>query len=128
MTLDGSTTTLQEKLVKEHVASEIYQAVYIPLGSCMISLLVLDASGRITHMIGFALWRPAFVWVSMTLSVAALSDQWFVYSQAKEAGALIFAATMSITHVRSISYAKHGASDTLLQPFGPWLAFAAFLL
>ena len=53
----------------------------------------------------------------MTLSVAAVSDQRFIYSQVIEAGALVFAATMNVTQVVShlISYGKYGPSITPLQ-------------
>merc|ERR1740117_2149258 len=109
LALDGFTSTFQEKLFKEHVTSKYNQMLYINLGSCIISSFTLIASGRLTHAIGFATSHPAFVWDSVTLSAAAVGGQWFIYSQVKEFGALVFAATMNVRQVVSIliSYAKY---------------------
>jgi len=124
--LDGFTSTFQEKLFKEHVTSKYNQMLYINLGSCIISSFTLIASGRISHAIGFAASHPAFVWDSMTLSASAVGGQWFIYSQVKEFGALVFAATMNVRQVVSIliSYAKYGHSITPLQIIGLVLVFA----
>merc|ERR550537_584014 len=61
----------------------------------------------------------------MTLSAAAVTGQWFIYSQVKEFGALVFAATMNVRQVVSIllSYAKYGHSITELQVLGLLLVF-----
>merc|ERR1719246_400885 len=127
LALDGFTSTFQEKLFKEHVTSKYNQMLYINLGSCIISSFTLIASGRLTHAIGFATSHPAFAWDSMTLSAAAVGGQWFIYSQVKEFGALVFAATMNVRQVVSIliSYAKYGHSITSLQVLGLGIVFAA---
>lgn len=124
--LDGFTSTFQEKLFKDHVTSKYNQMFYINLGSCVISSFTLFASGRFSHAIGFAAVHQAFVWDSMTLSGAAVAGQWFIYSQVKEFGALVFAATMNVRQVVSIliSYAKYGHSITSLQILGLVLVFA----
>eukprot|EP00927_Polykrikos_kofoidii_P014503 TRINITY_DN1636_c0_g1_i1.p1 TRINITY_DN1636_c0_g1~~TRINITY_DN1636_c0_g1_i1.p1 ORF type:complete len:136 (-),score=22.80 TRINITY_DN1636_c0_g1_i1:113-475(-) len=64
---------------------------------------------------------------AMSLSAAAVAGQWFIYSQVKEFGALVFAATMNVRQVVSIliSYAKYGHSITSLQIIGLLLVFAA---
>ena len=126
LALDGFTSTFQEKLFKEHVTSKYNQMLYINLGSCIISSFTLIASGRLTHAIGFATSHPAFAWDSVTLSAAAVGGQWFIYSQVKEFGALVFAATMNVRQVVSIliSYAKYGHSITPLQVLGLLLVFA----
>merc|ERR1719361_1874224 len=100
--------------------------LYINLGSCVISSFTLIASGRVGHAIAFAASHPAFVWDSMSLSGAAVAGQWFIYSQVKEFGALVFAATMNVRQVVSIlvSYAKYGHSITPLQILGLVLVFA----
>jgi len=125
--LDGFTSTFQEKLFKEHVTSKYNQMLYINLGSCVISSVTLVASGRISHALGFAASHPSFVWDSMTLSGAAVAGQWFIYSQVKEFGALVFAATMNVRQVVSIlvSYAKYGHAITPLQILGLALVFGA---
>merc|ERR1719159_836068 len=77
--------------------------------------------------IGFAAGHPAFVQDAMSLSAAAVAGQWFIYSQVKEFGALVFAATMNVRQVVSIliSYAKYGHSITMLQILGLIVIFGA---
>merc|ERR1719145_406318 len=76
--------------------------------------------------IGFAAGHPAFVRDAMSLSAAAVGGQWFIYSQVKGFGALVFAATMNVRQVVSIliSYATYGHSITALQVIGLLLVFA----
>merc|ERR1719224_327444 len=99
--------------------------MYINLGSCVISSFTLIASGRVGAAIGFAQAHPAFAWDSMTLSGPAVAGQWFIYSQVKEFGALVFAATMNVRQVVSIliSYAHYGHSITGPQVIGLALVF-----
>merc|ERR1719420_2839647 len=61
------------------------------------------------------------------LSAAAVGGQFFIYSQVKEFGALVFAATMNVRQVISIlfSYAHYGHSITLLQIVGLLMVFGA---
>merc|ERR1719174_352488 len=127
LALDGFTSTFQEKLFKEHVTSKYNQMLYINLGSCCISSFTLCASGRMTHAIAFAIGHPGFAQDAMTLSAAAVTGQWFIYSQVKDFGALVFAATMNVRQVVSIliSYAKYGHTITLLQILGLGMVFAA---
>ena len=124
--LDGFTSTFQEKLFKEHVTSKYNQMLYINLGSCVISSFTLLASGRMSTAVGFALSHPGFAQDALTLSAAAVTGQWFIYSQVKEFGALVFAATMNVRQVCSIllSYAKYGHSITSLQIVGLFIVFA----
>jgi adenosine 3'-phospho 5'-phosphosulfate transporter B2 len=127
--LDGFTSTFQEKLFKEHVTSKYNQMLYINLGSCVISSGTLLASGRISAAVGFALTYPAFAMDAMSLSAAAVAGQWFIYSQVKEFGALVFAATMNVRQIVSIliSYAKYGHSITTMQILGLLLVFLGLL-
>merc|ERR1719159_1553559 len=76
--------------------------------------------------LAFAVAHPAFALDALTSSAAAVSGQWFIYSQVKEFGALVFAATMNVRQVVSIlvSYAKYGHSITALQILGLALVFA----
>merc|ERR1712060_180154 len=61
------------------------------------------------------------------LSVSAVAGQFFIYSQVKEFGALVFAATMNVRQVVSIvvSYIEYHHSVTPLQVLGLVLVFAA---
>jgi adenosine 3'-phospho 5'-phosphosulfate transporter B2 len=125
--LDGFTSTFQEKLFKEHVTSKYNQMLYINLGSCVISSFTLLMSGRMSTAFGFMLAHPGFAQDSLTLSAAAVTGQWFIYSQVKEFGALVFAATMNVRQVVSIllSYAKYGHTITGAQVLGLFMVFAA---
>merc|ERR1719389_368597 len=127
LALDGFTSTFQEKLFKDHVTSKYNQMLYINLGSCCISSFTLCASGRMGSAIAFAIGHPGFAQDAMTLSAAAVTGQWFIYSQVKDFGALVFAATMNVRQVVSIliSYAKYGHSITGLQILGLLVIFGA---
>jgi len=123
--LDGFTSTFQEKLFKEHTTTKYNQMIYINLGSCIISSATLILSGTLGDAFAFAAEHPAFVRDAMSLSAAAVGGQWFIYSQVKEFGALVFAATMNVRQVVSIliSYATYGHSITGLQIIGLGLVF-----
>merc|ERR1712151_1459452 len=127
LALDGFTSTFQEKLFKEHTTSKYNQMLYINLGSCVISSFTLVASGRLSNAVGFNIAHPEFLHDGMMLSASAVAGQWFIYSQVKEFGALVFAATMNVRQVVSllISYAKYGHSITLLQILGLCVIFGA---
>merc|ERR1719436_65207 len=101
--------------------------LYINLGSCVISSVTLLASGRIGAAVAFGFAHPLFAQDAMSLSAAAVAGQWFIYSQVKEFGALVFAATMNVRQVVSIliSYAKYGHSITMLQILGLTIIFSA---
>ena len=123
--LDGFTSTFQEKLFKDHTTTKYNQMIYINLGSCIISSVTLILSGRIQDAVGFATAHPGFANDAMMLSAAAVGGQWFIYSQVKDFGALVFAATMNVRQVTSIliSYSTYGHSITSLQVLGLLLVF-----
>merc|ERR1719316_2127121 len=127
LVLDGFTSTFQEKLFKEHATSKYNQMLYVNLGSCLISSGTLIVSGSLSSAVGFALAYPAFIGDAGMLSAAAVAGQWFIYSQVKEFGALVFAATMNVRQVVSIciSYVKYGHSITELQILGLAMVFGA---
>merc|ERR1719389_665504 len=127
LALDGFTSTFQEKLFKEHTTSKYNQMLYINLGSCVISSFTLVASGRLSEALAFSAAHPLFFQDAMSLSASAVAGQWFIYSQVKEFGALVFAATMNARQVVSIliSYVKYGHSITMLQIVGLCIIFGA---
>merc|ERR1719281_2280242 len=127
LALDGFTSTFQEKLFKEHTTTKYNQMLYINLGSCVISSGTLILSGKLADAIGFTTAHPLFFQDAMSLSASAVAGQWFIYSQVKEFGALVFAATMNVRQVVSIliSYAKYGHSITMLQIVGLCIIFGA---
>merc|ERR1719198_2400852 len=127
LALDGFTSTFQEKLFKEHTTTKYNQMLYINLGSCVISSSTLILSGRLSNALAFCSAHPVFLQDGMELSASAVAGQWFIYSQVKEFGALVFAATMNVRQVVSIliSYAKYGHSITALQIVGLVIIFGA---
>jgi len=127
LALDGFTSTFQEKLFKEHVTSKYNQMLYINVGSCVISLVTTLFTGGLTSALAFVAAHPPFLLDVGALSVSAVAGQWFIYSQVKEFGALVFAATMNVRQVLSIliSYADYGHSITLLQVVGLAFVFGA---
>jgi len=126
---DGFTSTFQEKLFSEHKTSKYNQMVYTNLGSAAISCLSLLALGSngFPACVSFIAAHPAFLTHAMTLSAAAVAGQWFIYSQVKEFGALVFAATMNLRQVISIcvSYLMYGHVITILQALGLCIVFGA---
>jgi len=125
--LDGFTSTFQEKLFKEYKTTKYNQMLYVNLGSVTVSSITLILSGGIGDALGFCAAHPSFVMDATALSAAAVTGQWFIYSQVKEFGALVFAATMNVRQVVSIlmSYATYGHSITILQVGGLAMVFAA---
>merc|ERR1719378_594119 len=111
----------------EHVTSKYNQMLYVNLGSAVISSGTVILSGRFGSALSFAAGHPGFVRDAATLSAAAVGGQWFIYSQVKEFGALVFAATMNVRQVVSIliSYAHYGHSITMLQVLGLIVIFSA---
>merc|ERR1719272_1313393 len=64
---------------------------------------------------------------AMYLRGAAVGGQWVIYSQGKEFGALVFAATMNVRQIISIllSYRTYGHTVTALQCTGLMAVFTA---
>mmetsp|Transcript_19791 Transcript_19791/g.43256 ORF Transcript_19791/g.43256 Transcript_19791/m.43256 type:complete len:341 (-) Transcript_19791:75-1097(-) len=125
--LDGFTANFQEKLFREHSTSKYNQMVYINLGSTVISLLGLIACGTLRSSVLFAGSHPEFVMDAGILSAAAVAGQWFIYSQIKEFGALVFVETLNVRQVVSLltSYVVYGHSITVLQVLGLAVVFGA---
>merc|ERR1719198_97001 len=127
LVLDGFTSTFQEKLFKEHATTKYNQMLYVNLGSCLISSWTLIVSGSLGNAVSFAFAHPAFMGDAGCLSAAAVGGQWFIYSQVKEFGALVFAATMNVRQVVSIiiSYIMYTKPITSQQVLGLILVFGA---
>merc|ERR1719265_832408 len=125
--LDGFTSTYQEVLFKEYKTSKYNQMIYVNLGSCVVSSVTVLLSGSFGTAFAFIGRHPLFLTDAMMLSASAVAGQWFIYSQVKEFGALVFAATMNVRQVVSIllSYVTYGHSITALQVLGLALVFGA---
>jgi len=117
LVFDGFTSTFQEKLFKEHQTSKYNQMLYVNSGSATVSFFSLVVSGASLRSIKFCIAHPTFAVHAGSLSAAAVGGQFFIYSQVKEFGALVFAATMNLRQVISIlmSYLMYGHPITILQ-------------
>jgi len=124
---DGFTSTFQEKVFKDCKTTKYNQMVYVNAGSAVVSGGSFLASGAAPSTLAFCSKYPDFVIQAMTLSGAAVGGQFFIYSQVKEFGALVLAATMNLRQVISImvSYLLYGHSITILQLVGLVLVFAS---
>merc|ERR1719506_3115458 len=123
---DGLTSTLQEKLFKEYETSKFNQMFYVNGCSSIVSLVTLLAIGKMGYCISFSFAHGDFLANVAVLSFAACSSQYFIYSQVKEFGALVFAATMNVRQVASIlvSYGTYEHLLTWPQGGGLLLVFA----
>jgi adenosine 3'-phospho 5'-phosphosulfate transporter B2 len=125
--LDGLTSTMQEKLFKEHTTSKYNQMMYVNMFSSIVSLVTLLIAGDLLPALSFCTEHPAFAVDALVLSGSAVSAQFFIYSQVKEFGALVYAATMNVRQVFSImvSYATYHSSITILQVVSLLIVFGA---
>mmetsp|Transcript_93932 Transcript_93932/g.210478 ORF Transcript_93932/g.210478 Transcript_93932/m.210478 type:complete len:354 (-) Transcript_93932:63-1124(-) len=126
LALDGFTSTFQEMLFREHKTSKYNQMLYVNTFSGLVSFITLAASRNIGTAFGFCGQHPRFVADAFFLSASAVGGQWFIYSQVKEFGALVFAATMNLRQVVSIlvSYVTYKHQISALQIIGLVLVFA----
>lgn len=122
---DGFTSTFQEKLFKELKTTKYNQMLYVNSCSSCTSALTLMASGAAPKAIGFCFKHPQFAMHAAALSAAAVGGQFFIYSQVKEFGALIFAMTMNLRQVISImiSYIMYTKPISILQFFALCIVF-----
>lgn len=127
LVMDGLTSTLQEKLFKEHRTSKYNQMIYINGLSAVTSVVSLVTTGTFGSALAFCHRHPSFVMDASLLSASAVASQFFIYSQVKEFGALVFAATMNIRQVCSIivSYIEYQNSISPLQSLGLFVVFGA---
>merc|ERR1719281_1867624 len=125
--LDGFTSTMQEKLFKEHTTSKYNQMMYVNMFSSIVSLATLLVAGDLLPALAFCTEHPSFVADALVLSGSAVSAQFFIYSQVKEFGALVYAATMNVRQVVSImvSYATYHSSITMPQVGSLLIVFGA---
>merc|ERR1719375_1558868 len=96
LAFDGLTSTFQEKLLKEHNTSKFNQMFYVNGGSAVVSLMSVLSMGKMPYCLSFSAAHSDFVAYALILSTAAAASQYFIYSQVKELGALVFAATMNV--------------------------------
>merc|ERR1719382_1622856 len=101
--------------------------MYVNGLSAIVSAFTLISTQSFVPAINFCGRHPALVLDAAYLSATSVASQYFIYSQVKEFGALVFAATMNVRQVVSIivSYAKYSHSITKLQVLGLCCVFGA---
>merc|ERR1719291_373323 len=99
--------------------------MYVNAGSAAVSGGSLLVAGKAPSAVAFCFRHPDFVTHAMSLSAAAVAGQFFIYSQVKEFGALVLAATMNLRQVLSIlmSYILYSHSITGYQLMGLVMVF-----
>merc|ERR1719367_1566817 len=129
LALDGATSTIQEKLFKEENTTKYNQMMYVNGISGLLSFATLLATGTLSPALYFLQGHPAFLGDAMIFNASAISGQWFIVSQVKEFGALVFAATMNVRQIASIvlSYVKYDHTITGYQILALSAVFFALL-
>mmetsp|Transcript_147981 Transcript_147981/g.258019 ORF Transcript_147981/g.258019 Transcript_147981/m.258019 type:complete len:362 (-) Transcript_147981:70-1155(-) len=124
---DGLTSTMQEKLFRDNVTSKYNQMMYVNILSSIVSMGIIICTGTLLPSIDFCIRHPNFVLNAFELSISAVAGQWFIFSQVKEFGALVLAATMNVRQVNStvISYMEYKNKITLPQVLGLLVVFGA---
>eukprot|EP00438_Fugacium_kawagutii_P023600 Skav205956 [mRNA] locus=scaffold442:159082:160059:+ [translate_table: standard] len=127
LALDGITSPMQEKLFNEYGLSKYNQILWVNLCSATVSMITLLSTGSLLSAVGFCGRHPTLMGDAVTLSIAQVSSQWFIVSQVKEFGAVVFAATMNVRQLFSIitSYVEYGHYITGLQVLSLCLVFGA---
>jgi adenosine 3'-phospho 5'-phosphosulfate transporter B2 len=127
---DGFTSTLQEKIFKDHNVTPYNQMLYVNLFSILVSCGALVAFGGFPQSFAFATRHPGFLADALLLSFSATFGQVFIYSTIFWFGALVFAATMNLRQLVSIlisiSYYAHPV--TWIQWCGVALCFGGLFL
>lgn len=127
LALDGLTSTMQEKLFKDHKTTKYNQMLYVNVLSCCVSVITLVSSGTFRPALAFCWAHKALIGDASLLSASAVAGQFFIYSQVEAFGALVFAATMNVRQMVSIlvSYLTYGHTITMSQVCGLMLVFLA---
>ncbi|CAE7941560.1 UTR5B [Symbiodinium necroappetens] len=95
LALDGLTSVMEEKLFKDYETSKWNQILYVNLLSSTTSAAALVVSGEFMPALSFSR-HAAFLRDASFLSLSAVAAQYFIYSQIREFGAVVFALTMNI--------------------------------
>jgi len=129
LALDGLTSTMQERLFKEHQVSKFNQMMYVNGLSSLVSMFTLITTSTFFPAWKFFFSHGRFAFDAALLGTSAVGSQFFIYSQVKEFGALVFAATMNVRQIVSIftSYITYGNHITVLQVLGLAIVFGALL-
>eukprot|EP00930_Biecheleria_cincta_P082074 TRINITY_DN7163_c0_g1_i4.p1 TRINITY_DN7163_c0_g1~~TRINITY_DN7163_c0_g1_i4.p1 ORF type:complete len:349 (+),score=58.14 TRINITY_DN7163_c0_g1_i4:74-1120(+) len=127
LALDGITSPMQQMLFEQYSTSKYNQIIWVNSVSAGVSLGLMVAQGTLLKAFAFAGQHPALLANALELSAAQVTSQFFIYSQVKEFGAVVFAATMNVRQLFSImtSYITYHHSITALQVLSLCLVFGA---
>lgn len=126
---DSFTSTMQEKLFKEHPVTKYNQMLYINTISAGITFVAMIVMHNLRTATDFCQVHNMLIADIIELSLASVAGQWFIYSLVKEFGALILATTLAVRQVVStlISYAYYHHRITHWQALALVLVFGALL-
>jgi len=127
LALDGITSPMQQLLFEQYSTTKYNQIFWVNSVSAVISLGMMIGRGTLLEAFAFAGNHPALLANALELSAAQVTSQYFIYSQVKEFGAVVFAATMNVRQLFSImtSYITYHHSITGLQVLSLCLVFGA---
>jgi adenosine 3'-phospho 5'-phosphosulfate transporter B2 len=127
LALDGITSPMQQLLFEQYRTSKYNQMFWVNSASAVVSLGMMMTSGTLWSALAFCGEHPALLANALELSAAQVTSQYFIYSQVKEFGAVVFAATMNVRQLFSImtSYITYHHSITALQVLSLGLVFGA---
>jgi adenosine 3'-phospho 5'-phosphosulfate transporter B2 len=127
LALDGITSPMQQLLFETYKTSKYNQIFWVNSVSACVSLGMMMGRGTLFSAFAFCGEHPELLANALELSAAQVASQFFIYSQVKEFGALVFAATMNVRQLFSImtSYITYHHSITALQVLSLCLVFGA---
>ena len=102
LTVDGFTSTLQEKLFKGYTMSTWNQMLHVNLCSAIVSTVILIVTGGMYRAFAFIAKYPVLLRDSLALSFCSAFGQVCIYSVIKEFGAIVFAGIMVTRQVVSV--------------------------
>ena len=102
LSIDGFTTTLQERLFSGYEMHPMNQMFYVSLGSFLLISLELVSSGAIWECFGFVMRHPYFLFDSFALAMSSTLGTIAIYYTVHEFGALFFALVMTTRQIISI--------------------------
>jgi len=129
LVLDGTTSTCEAKLFKEHKTTKYNQMFYVNGLSCLVALATLLISHDLVPAFRFWMSHPSFLVDTLMLSATLVGGQFFIFLQVREFGTVLYGGTMNVRQVVSIanSYVQFSHSITGLQVVGLVVVFLALL-
>jgi adenosine 3'-phospho 5'-phosphosulfate transporter B2 len=123
---DGLTSTLQERLFREHEQPPLAMALHTGRWALLFALVAGLASGELPGALAFAQRHPALLRDVALLSSSVASSQYFILRTIRNHGALTFAFVMTTRQAVSVglSWLVFPKAVTPGQFFGVGICFA----